>query len=61
MPSGSSETTVIQVKFADRAAMTKAIQQYDGQQADGRVLSVKEVIASGLPKAMDLDEDKPKG
>jgi len=48
IPSGNSETTTIRVKFADRAGMSKAINQFDQQQADGRTLSVKEVVAPSV-------------
>lgn len=48
VPSGSAETTTVRVKFVNRDAMAKAIQRFDQQQADGRTLSVKEVITPSV-------------
>ncbi|KAG8904624.1 hypothetical protein FRB99_001421 [Tulasnella sp. 403] len=65
LPSGNPETTVIRVQFTDRESMRKAIQQFDQQQADGRVLSVKEVAVNKAAQkdAMDVEEEPaaPKG
>ncbi|KAG8988077.1 hypothetical protein FRB90_002971 [Tulasnella sp. 427] len=54
LPSGNSETTVIRVKFAERDGMLKAIKQFNGQVADGRTLSVKEV---GPARQKDLIDE----
>ncbi|KAG8882079.1 hypothetical protein FRB97_008749 [Tulasnella sp. 331] len=48
IPSGSPETTTVRVKFMNRDSMAKAIQRFDQQQADGRTLSVKEVVAPSV-------------
>jgi len=65
VPSGSSSTTVIRVTFTDRAGMTQAIKKFDQEPADGRVLSVKEVVAPSVAKvldtAMELDSVGSKG
>ncbi|KAG9050915.1 hypothetical protein FS837_001089 [Tulasnella sp. UAMH 9824] len=53
LPSSNAETTVIRVKFTERDGMLKAIKQFDGQVADGRTLSVKEV---GTTRQKDLIE-----
>jgi len=58
IPSGSVETTTIRVKFASRDSMTKAIQRFDQQQADGRTLSVKEVVTPTVKSVtQDVDMD----
>lgn len=54
LPSSNSDTAVIRVKFNERDGMLKAIKQFDGQVADGRTLSVKEV-GSTRPKDL-IDE-----
>lgn len=58
VPSGSVETTTIRVKFASRDSMAKAIQRFDQQQADGRTLSVKEVVTPTVKSVtQDVDMD----
>ncbi|KAG9038292.1 hypothetical protein FRB95_002253 [Tulasnella sp. JGI-2019a] len=68
VPSRSQETTTVRVKFVNRDAMTRAIQRFDQQQADGRTLSVKEVVPPSVKSVVPggdvdmLDEPAaPKG
>lgn len=59
LPSSNAETTVIRVKFTERDGMLKAIKQFDGQVADGRTLSVKEIGATRQKDLIDenMEED----
>jgi len=66
LPSNDPTTTVIRVKFAKREDMLGTCKKYDGQQADGKTLSVKEVAAPAVTKAlqdieMDSGESASKG
>ncbi|KAG8979040.1 hypothetical protein FRC05_009250 [Tulasnella sp. 425] len=59
LPSSNAETTIIRVKFSEREGMLKAIKQFDGQVADGRTLSVKEVGGTRQKDLIDesMEED----